>query len=209
MLRYGKTFPVSFLLLLSRKLKIMTDETTTPTNTEANVPDNSQTPDTEVEAPIGESLDMAFLALQAERDQLFEMLARSQAEFDNIRKRQQREAEQEARYRAMPMIRDLLPGLDNMRRSLEAANKGGKLEELTKGVEMTLKQFEELLARYNAVAIPGAGTPFDPNLHQAISQAPSAEHPPMTVLMEVERGYVMHDRVVRPSKVIVSTAPQS
>ncbi len=209
MLRYGKTFPVSFLLLLSRKLKIMTDETTTPTNTEANVPDNSQTPDTEVEAPIGESLDMAFLALQAERDQLFETLARSQAEFDNIRKRQQREAEQEARYRAMPMIRDLLPGLDNMRRSLEAANKGGKLEELTKGVEMTLKQFEELLARYNAVAIPGAGTPFDPNLHQAISQAPSAEHPPMTVLMEVERGYVMHDRVVRPSKVIVSTAPQS
>ena len=187
----------------------MTEETTTPNNTEANVADNSQTPDTEVEAPIGESLDMAFLALQAERDQLYETLARSQAEFDNIRKRQQREAEQEARYRAMPMIRDLLPGLDNMRRSLEAANKGGKLEELTKGVEMTLKQFEELLARYNAVAIPGAGTPFDPNLHQAISQAPSAEHPPMTVLMEIERGYVMHDRVVRPSKVIVSTAPQS
>jgi molecular chaperone GrpE len=187
----------------------MTDETTTPNKTEANVPDNSTTPDTEVEAPIGESLDMAFLALQAERDQLFETLARSQAEFDNIRKRQQREAEQEAKYRAMPIVRDILPGLDNMRRSLEAANKGGKLEDLTKGVEMTLKQFEELLARFNAVPIPGAGTPFDPNLHQAISQAPSAEHPPMTVLMEVEKGYVMHDRVVRPSKVIVSIAPQS
>ena len=187
----------------------MTDETTTPNKTEANVPDNSPTPDTEVEAPIGETLDMAFLALQAERDQLFETLARSQAEFDNIRKRQQREAEQEAKYRAMPIIRDILPGLDNMRRSLEAANKGGKLDDLTKGVEMTLKQFEELLARFNAVPIPGAGTPFDPNLHQAISQAPSAEHPPMTVLMEVEKGYVMHDRVVRPSKVIVSIAPQS
>ena len=191
------------------KLTTMTNETPTPTNPEANVPEFTPTPDTEVEAPIGESLDMAFLALQAERDQLFETLARSQAEFDNIRKRQQREAEQEARYRAMPIIRDLLPGLDNMRRSLEAANKGGKLEELTKGVEMTLKQFEELLARYNAVPIPGAGTPFDPNLHQAISQAPSAEHPPMTVLMEVERGYMMHDRVVRPSKVIVSVAPPS
>jgi molecular chaperone GrpE len=187
----------------------MTNETTHQTNTEANVPENISTPETKADAPIGESLDMTFLALQAERDQLFETLARSQAEFDNIRKRQQREAEQEARYRAMPIIRDLLPGLDNMRRSLEAANKGGKLEDLTKGVEMTLKQFEELLARYNAVPIPGAGTPFDPNLHQAISQAPSAEHPPMTVLMEVEKGYVMHDRVVRPSKVIVSVAPPS
>lgn len=187
----------------------MTDETTTPNNTEANVPENTSTPENKADAPIGESLDMAFLALQAERDQLFETLARSQAEFDNIRKRQQREAEQEAKYRAMPIIRDILPGLDNMRRSLEAANKGGKLEDLTKGVEMTLKQFEDLLSRHNAVAIPGAGTPFDPNLHEAISQAPSAEHPPMTVLMEVERGYVMHDRVVRPSKVIVSIAPQS
>ena len=69
---------------------------------------------------------------------------------------------------------------------------------------MTLKQFEEILGRNDAKAIPGVGLPFDPNLHEAITQMPSADHPPMTVLMEVERGYVLHDRVVRPSKVIVS-----
>ena len=58
--------------------------------------------------------------------------------------------------------------------------------------------------KHEAKPIPGAGNPFDPNLHEAITQMPSADHPPMTVLMEVERGYVLHDRVVRPSKVIVS-----
>ena len=132
-----------------------------------------------------------------------------QAEFDNYRKRQAREAEQTAKYAAVPVIRDVLPGLDNLRRLLEAAQKGGQLEELTKGVELTLKQFESVLEKNHARSIPGVGTPFDPNLHEAITQVPSAEHPPMTVLMEVERGYTIHDRVVRPSKVIVSAAPAS
>lgn len=145
-------------------------------------------------------------AVQTERDQYFDNWKRSQAEFDNIRKRMQREFEQAAKYESLAVIRDVLPGLDNLRRALEAANKNGKLEDLTKGVEMTLKQFESILEKHNAKPIAGTGNPFDPNLHEAITQMPSAEHPPMTVLMEVERGYVLHDRVVRPSKVIVSTA---
>ena len=69
---------------------------------------------------------------------------------------------------------------------------------------MTLKQLESILDKHEAKPIPGAGSPFDPNLHEAITQMPSADHPPMTVLMEVEKGYTLHDRVVRPSKVIVS-----
>ena len=157
----------------------------------------------------GDSAEGVLSALQTERDQFFDSWRRVQAEFDNYRKRQAREAEQTAKYAAVPVIRDVLPGLDNLRRLLEAAQKGGQLEELTKGVELTLKQFESVLEKNHARSIPGVGTPFDPNLHEAISQAPSAEHPPMTVLMEVERGYTIHDRVVRPSKVIVSAAPPS
>ena len=180
----------------------MTDENETPTNADSN-PDD-------IAAAVAEAVsstdsgDAVVSALQNERDQFFASWKRVQAEFENFRKRQQREAEQSSKYAALPVIRDILPGLDNLRRSLEAAQKGGKLEDLTKGVEMTLKQFEEILGRNDAKAIPGVGSPFDPNLHQAISQMPSAEHPPMTVLMEVEKGYVVHDRVVRPSKVIVS-----
>ncbi len=180
----------------------MPDENQMPTNADSNPED--------VAAAVAEavasndSADAVFAALQNERDQFFESWKRVQAEFENFRKRQQREAEQSAKYAALPVIRDILPGLDNLRRSLEAAQKGGKLEDLTKGVEMTLKQFEEILARNDAKAIAGVGLPFDPNMHEAITQMPSADHPPMTVLMEVERGYVLHDRVVRPSKVIVS-----
>ena len=157
----------------------------------------------------GDSAEGVLSALQTERDQFFDSWRRVQAEFDNYRKRQAREAEQTAKYAAVPVIRDVLPGLDNLRRLLEAAQKGGQLEELTKGVELTLKQFESVLEKNHARSIPGVGTPFDPNLHEAITQVPSAEHPPMTVLMEVERGYTIHDRVVRPSKVIVSAAPAS
>ena len=155
-------------------------------------------------AASNDSADAVFSALQNERDQFFESWKRVQAEFENYRRRAQREREQEAKYVALPVIRELLPGLDNLRRSLEAANKNGKLEELTKGVEMTLKQLESILDKHEAKPIPGAGSPFDPNLHEAITQMPSADHPPMTVLMEVEKGYTLHNRVVRPSKVIVS-----
>src|SRR5207249_4247672 len=147
----------------------MTDETPTP---EAPLPDTTQ-PTPEGETSVEVSFDSALQALQAERDQILETLLRTQAEFENIRKRQQREAEQAAKYHALPIIRDLLPGLDNLRRSLEAAQKGGKLEELTKGVEMTVRQFEDFLARHHAKPIPAAGSPFDPHLHEAISQAVS------------------------------------
>jgi molecular chaperone GrpE len=72
---------------------------------------------------------------------------------------------------------------------------------------MVLQQFDETLVRHSITPIPTVGEPFDPNLHEAVLQQPNAEMPPMTVLMEVEKGYKMHDRVVRPSKVIVSSAP--
>lgn len=185
----------------------MPDETQTPTNAQSNPEDIAAAvaeavADTTVAS--GDSADAVFSALQTERDQFFESWKRVQAEFENYRRRAQREREQEAKYVTLPVIRDLLPGLDNLRRSLDAANKSGKLEELTKGVEMTLKQFESILEKHEAKPIAGVGQPFDPNLHEAISQMPNADHPPMTVLMEVERGYVLHDRVVRPSKVIVS-----
>ena len=104
-------------------------------------------------AASNDSADAVFSALQNERDQFFESWKRVQAEFENYRRRAQREREQEAKYVAIPVIRDLLPGLDNLRRSLEAANKNGKLEELTKGVEMTLKQLESILDKHEAKPI--------------------------------------------------------
>lgn len=164
-------------------------------------------------ANAGDSVDPFFeagsqvAALQAERDDYRERLLRSQAELENYRKRSQKELDQERQYRSLPIVRDLLPALDNLQRAVSAAKAAKDAEQLMKGVEMVVQQFEEALARHSVVTIKAVGQPFDPNLHEAIQQAPSKDHPPMTVLHDVEKGYQLYDRVVRPTKVIVSVAP--
>jgi len=146
--------------------------------------------------------------VQAERDDFRERWLRSQAELENYRKRAQKELDQERQYRSLPVVRDILPGLDNLQRALQVAKTSKDVDQLLQGVQMVATQLQEALSRHAVVPIPAVGQPFDPNLHEAIQQAPSKEHPPMTVLHEVERGYQMYDRVVRPTKVIVSVAPQ-
>ena len=130
---------------------------------------------------------------------------RAQADLDNYRKRSQKEAEENRLYRSLPVVRDLLPVLDNLQRAVAAAANGGEAAELVEGVKLVQKQFEDVLAAHSVQPIDAVGQPFDPNLHAAVQQVPSPDHPPMTVLQELQRGYRLHDRVVRPSQVIVSS----
>jgi molecular chaperone GrpE len=150
----------------------------------------------------GEQLQAAI----AERDENKDHWLRTQAELDNFRKRVKKEADQNRLYQSLSLVRDLLPGLDNLERAITAAEKSDSLEGLLPGVRMVFKQFEETLDRYSVKPIAAVGEPFDPNLHEAVQQIPTADHPPMTVMQEVERGFQLHDRVIRPSKVIVSAA---
>lgn len=145
--------------------------------------------------------------LQAERDQFFENWKRTMAELDNYRRRVAREIEQAAKFSVQPLVHDILPALDNLQRTIQAAEQSGNIDNLLTGLRMVTKQFDEIFAKHHAVPINAVGQPFDPNLHSALTQVPTAEHPPMTVLQEIERGYRMHDRVVRPARVIVSCAP--
>ncbi|WP_437204982.1 nucleotide exchange factor GrpE [Planctomicrobium sp. SH664] len=146
-------------------------------------------------------------ALLAERDELKNQLLRQMAEMDNVRKRTNRERDEERRYAALPLIRDLLPALDNLQRAVQTGEQTADAAALVQGVRMVLKQFDDVLTRCGAESIAALGHPFDPHFHEALQQQPSAEHPPMTVLQELERGYKLHDRVIRPSKVIVSSQP--
>ena len=158
----------------------------------------------------GNAIDEAFStdpALQAalmERDQYYDNWLRAQAELENFRKRTQKEMQQNFRYQAISLARDLLPALDNLERALAAAQESANIQELTQGVQMVAQQLQDILGQHDVKPIEALDQPFDPNLHEAIQQMPSANHPPMTVMHEVERGYLLHDRVVRPSKVIVS-----
>lgn len=148
--------------------------------------------------------DESITRAAQERDEYRDKLLRSHAELENYRKRVQRERDEDRRYAAVPLARDLLPTLDNLQRAIEAAEKGGTVEDLKQGVAMVLQQARETLAKHQIVPIPAAGEAFDPNQHEALTQIPSSDHPPMTVVQEVETGYKLHDRVLRPTKVIVS-----
>lgn len=160
----------------------------------------------DVDAPtLAERLQAAI----ADRDQFKDKLARAMADLDNFRKRVYREMDDERKYQSLPLLKSLLPVFDGLDRAVSAAAQSKNFDDLLNGVQMTIKQLETTLAGHGAKAIVAQGQPFDPNLHEAISQAPSTDQPPMTVLNDVERGYTLHDRVIRPSKVVVATAPAS
>jgi len=176
----------------------------------ADHPAEVQSPSTE---PVAETTESATVerapleAVTAERDELRDLLLRTRAEMENVRKRMNRERDDERRYAALPLARELLPAIDNLHRALAAGERDHDANALLQGVEMVTRQLDEILARHEIKAIPALGQPFDPNLHEALQQVPTADHPPMTVIQEYERGFQLHDRVIRPSKVIVSSSP--
>jgi molecular chaperone GrpE len=147
--------------------------------------------------------------LAAERDSLHQKWMIAMADLDNYRRRARKEADEARRFAVLPLAEDLLPALDNLQRALEAAKTATDAGQLVQGVQMVARQFDEILGRHQILPIEALGKPFDPNLHRALQQIPGSDQPPMTVLMEYERGYQMHDRVVRPSTVIVAAPPAS
>jgi molecular chaperone GrpE len=130
---------------------------------------------------------------------------RVHAELDNVRKRAARELEDYRRFANLPLLRDLLPVLDNVDRAIEAGEKNADAAALLEGFKMVSQQLGEVLKRHHCTLIEALHAPFDPNVHHAVMQQPSDEHPANTVLMVTQNGYQLHDRVVRPSQVIVST----
>jgi molecular chaperone GrpE len=150
------------------------------------------------------SLVDQLAAAQAERDENYQKYVRALADMDTYRRRVMKERDEDRRFAPLALVKDLLPNLDNLRRAIDAAKTANSIEDLSKGVDMVLKQVDETLAKHGASPITSVGQPFDPNRHEAVAQAPSADHLPMTVLQEFERGYMLHDRVIRPSKVLVS-----
>jgi molecular chaperone GrpE len=130
---------------------------------------------------------------------------RLQAEMQNLRNRTSREIADERRYAALPVLRDLLPVIDNIERAIEAAEKAGEAENLLEGFRLVRQQLMTTLRRHQCEPIPAQGEPFDPHFHQAILQQPSADVPSGHVMMVTQPGYKLHERVVRPAQVIVSS----
>ena len=145
--------------------------------------------------------------LRSELEEVKDRSLRAQAELENYRKRLARQMEEERRYANLSLLADLLPVWDNTARAIEAAEKTPDVAKLLEGFKMVAGQLERVLATHHCTRIPALHEPFDPHRHQAISQQPSAEYPPNTVMLVAQEGFLFHDRVVRPSQVIVSSTP--
>jgi molecular chaperone GrpE len=162
-------------------------------------------------AEVLEDLDALRARLQdleKDRDQYLNLAARTRADFENYQKRMQRDLAQERRYAVMPLAEDLLTALDNLERATAAAEQAGEKGPLVQGVAMVRAQILDVFRRHGITPIEAQGQPFDPNLHQAVLQQPTNDYPPHTVVQVLEQGYVMHDRVLRPARVVVSTTPE-
>jgi molecular chaperone GrpE len=153
------------------------------------------------------SADDELQKLQTENEELKDRVLRIQAELENFRRRTQKEALDGMKYQSLPLIRDILPGIDNLKRAADAAEQSGDTQNLVDGIKMVSQQLYHALKAHSAEQINPEGQTFDPNLHEALSQVPSAEHEPMTVCQVVEVGYRIDDRMIRPAKVIVTCAP--
>jgi molecular chaperone GrpE len=164
------------------------------------------------EALAASAADQKIAELESQIHDASQRTLRAQAELENYRKRAQRELADERRYALVPLVRDLLPVVDNLQRAIDATptrsvSEGEGLTSLLDGVKMVSAQFEAVLKQHGCVPIETVGTPFDPNQHEAIGQEPSNEHPAGTVTRSFQAGYKLHDRVVRPAQVFVSTGP--
>jgi molecular chaperone GrpE len=185
---------------------------TNPTNT--GNPDGGNGATSEATAAAGaqvlrdlEDLRTKLQAAEQARDQYLDLAQRTRADFENYQKRMQRDLATERRYAQAPLAADLLSALDNLERATAAAKKAGETGPLVQGVALVQAQLLDVLRRHGVQRIEALGKPFDPNLHEAVLQQPSAEHPPMTVVQVLEPGYTIHDRVLRHARVAVSTAP--
>jgi len=151
-----------------------------------------------------EALRERVAGLEQERDDFRNLLQRTRAEFENYQKRSQRDSAQERRYAHGALALDILPILDNFERAVAAAKQAGESGPLVQGVSLIQNQVMDALKRNGITRIEAQGQPFDPNMHQAVMQQPSAEQPPNTVLKILEQGFMLHDRVLRPASVVVS-----
>jgi molecular chaperone GrpE len=146
--------------------------------------------------------------LKKERDDYRDQALRCRADFANYQKRARQQADADRVYAVGSLAKDLLEPLDNLARAIDHLRDSG-VEGITAGLDMVQKQLLDVLAKHGVEPILAMGQPFDPNLHDALVQQPTADHPEGTVVGELSKGYKIRDRVLRPSKVAVSTRPAS
>ncbi len=172
-------------------------ENETPVTAEDPALVQDTTPETKADP-----LEQALLDIEKWKDLAY----RSQAELDNFRKRATREAQETRAYANGELLRSILPILDTFEMGLEASRAESEKSMIFMGMQMVHRQFLDFLKDFNVQEIEAQGRPFDPNLHEAVSQEVTADHPDGTIIRVTRRGYRLKERLLRPASVIVAAA---
>ena len=158
-------------------------------------------------ADTGSSVQDELTSKSEECKAINDKYLRLAAEFENYKRLTQRDQREQIRFGNEQLLKELLPVVDNMERAIKAARTNGSDSALIQGVELTLKQLFGILAKFGVQAIETAGQDFDPSAHQAVSYGPSNDVPANKVLDEFQKGYRLHDRILRAAMVSVSSGP--
>jgi molecular chaperone GrpE len=172
------------------------------------LPADEQSLKNEVVSDPVKELESRCEAAEQESRQHYERLLRVSADFENFKKRMFRENDEFRKFANELLLLELLPVVDNLERAIQSTN-GEKKEVgcVLEGVEMTLKALLKIFEKFSVKIIEAEGKPFDPNFHQAMMQEASDSIPENTVIREFQKGYLLHDRLLRPSMVVVSKGP--
>ena len=150
------------------------------------------------------TLEAELVKAKAKAEDHYAQLQRLQADFDNYRKRTQKEKTELIKYASERLVGELLPVLDNFERAVSAAKVNPDFTAFSQGVEMILRQMQTALSKEGLRAMDAVGQPFDPNLHEAVLRVASEEHPENTVVEELQKGYYLKEKVLRACMVKVS-----
>jgi molecular chaperone GrpE len=175
---------------------------------EKNAPDSGVNGDVTPSSNGGEAGEADPLTeAKAEAARMKDQWMRTAADFDNFRKRSRRELEDMRKAGKEELLKELLPVFDNLERAIQSAQRATDVKGVAEGLSMVLRQYVDTLARGGISKVPSVGQLFDPAHHEAIQQVETAEHPPGTVVAEVQPGYQQGDRLIRAAMVVVAKPP--
>jgi len=165
---------------------------------------SGRTETAETESPSAARVTEDVEGLAAQVEEMRDLALRKQAEFENFRKRVERERSETVQYAASELVKEILPVLDNLERALTAAEAGGGEGHLREGVEIIYKQFKDILERRGLAEVASDGEAFDPHVHEAVSRVETDDYPEGSVVEVFQRGYRFKDRLLRPAMVSVA-----
>ncbi len=175
---------------------------------EAATPEDLDAVHAEAQPQSGaEQGEVTIESLQAQLADAEKRVLMAHADLENFRRRNRRDMQDQLRYASLDLMNDVLESVDNLTRAVESYEKDANGDGLVEGVKMVAQQINTSLENKGCKRIEATGQPFDPNLHQALQMQPSDEHDANIVMLDLRAGFQLHDRVIRPSQVFVSTGP--